>query len=158
LPLWQRFAVSTVIAVALLVAMVIWVDGHNTNSPTLTNPAQAVQANRYAEILTQQDQAPRSVRLSAGVAPAAALERVLRQRLASQIAGGSIDGPVKLVRCAGRGSSDGRHAFSCDVSAGGVKYPFLGVVDTRARRITFCKHDVPPVPSDSVPVSSLCRV
>ena len=38
-----------------------------------------------------------------------------------------------------------------------MTYPFLGVVDPAARRITYCKRDPPPAPSDNVPVSSRCR-
>lgn len=158
LRLWQRFAISILVAVVLLAAMVAFVARHNTNSPTSTNDAAQVQANRDAEILIEQDQAPRSTRLSRGLAPAAALEQAIHAHLAGKIAAGAISGPLKRARCRASGpTAPGRRGFSCSVVAGSVAYPFLGVVDTAARRITFCKRDPPPVPSDNVPVSRRCR-
>ena len=86
LALWQRFALAGLIAVVLLVAMVIFIDHNNTNSNPSLNETAEVRANREAEILVRQDQAPHTVRLVSGLAPAAALERVLHARMASQIA------------------------------------------------------------------------
>jgi hypothetical protein len=42
------------------------------------------------------------------------------------------------------------------VESAAVSYPFLGVVDLRAKQITYCKRDPPPVPSENIPVSSRC--
>ncbi len=160
LALWQRYVVSLGIAGVLLAVMVVFVARHNTNSPTSTNEAAAIQANRDAEILVSQDQAPRSLRLKPGLSPAAALRKAIRARMANQIAAGAIEGPLSHVRCRATGPSGGagsRHAFRCTVVAGSVSYPFLGVVDTAARRVTYCKRDPPPVASDSVPISARCR-
>lgn len=158
LPLWARFTLASVIAAALLVAMILFVDRHNTNAPTSTNVQAAVQANRDAEILISQDQAPRSVRLAAGVSPAVALAHAVHARMARQIAVGTIDGPLGRSRCVATSASVGsRHAYRCTVVAGSVTYPFLGVVDTSARRVTYCKRDAAPVPSESVPISRRCR-
>jgi hypothetical protein len=44
------------------------------------------------------------------------------------------------------------------VVANGQGYRFLGVVDTAAHRITYCKHDEPPVPGEDIPVSRRCSV
>ena len=156
--MWERFALALFVASALMVAMVIFVSGHNTNSPTSTNPAAAVAANREAEILVAQDQAPRTVRLATGLAPDTGLKRVIHTRMAKQVNGGSLSGPVGRVRCRGVGSATGpRQAFACTIIAGGVTYPFLGVVDTSRRQITYCKRDQPPVATDNVPVSARCR-
>jgi hypothetical protein len=158
LALWQRYVVSLGVAGVLLAVMVVFVARHNTNAPTSTNEAAAVQANRDAEILVSQDQAPRTLRLAPGLTPAAALEKGIRARMAKQIAAGAIDGPLTHVRCRPTRSGAGsRHAFSCTVVAGSVSYPFLGVVNTAARRVTYCKRDPPPVASDSVPISRRCR-
>jgi hypothetical protein len=158
LALWQRYVVSLLVAGALLAVLVVFVAGHNTDAPTSTNEAAAVQANRDAEILISQDQAPRSLRLTPGLAPAAALGKAIHARMAKQIAAGAIDGPLSDVRCRPTGSGAGsRQAFRCTVLAGSVSYPFLGVVDTAARRVTYCKRDPPPVASDSVPISRRCR-
>ena len=81
--------------------MVIFVDNNNTNSNPSLNESAEVRANREAEILVKQDQAPRTVRLGRGVAPAAALERVLHAWMASQISHGAIDGPLKAAKCSG---------------------------------------------------------
>jgi hypothetical protein len=157
-PLWQRFALSLFVAAVLVVAMVLYVNGHNTNSPTSTNPAAAVQANRDAEILIAQDQAPRSAILARGQSPAAGLERSVHARMAGQVKAGSIDGALHPARCHAVGSrTASRRPFSCSIVAGGVTYPFLGVVDTARRRITYCKRDQPPVASDDIPVSARCR-
>jgi hypothetical protein len=37
-----------------------------------------------------------------------------------------------------------------------VGYDFLGVVDPKARRLTYCKRDPPPAASDNVRVSRRC--
>ncbi|MGH3610673.1 MAG: hypothetical protein ACRDRD_21675 [Pseudonocardiaceae bacterium] len=157
-PMWQRFALSLFVAAALVVAMVLYVNGHNTDSPTSTNPAAAVQANRDAEILIAQDQAPHSGSLVRGQSPAAGLERSVHAQMAAQIKAGSIDGPLHRARCHPVKSTPGpRQAFSCSIVAAGVTYPFLGVVDTTERRITYCKLDQPPVASHDIPVSAGCR-
>jgi hypothetical protein len=158
LPLWARLALAAVIAVVLLVAMVLYVRGNNTDSPKSTNPAQAVEANREAEILVEQDQAPHAVRWPSAVAPAAAITQVVRADMERRIAGGAISGPLQRVGCRHSGGSATRQAFSCTILTGSVSYPFLGVVDTAKRRITYCKRDPPPVPSDNIPVSPSCRV
>jgi hypothetical protein len=157
LPLWQRFALAGVIAVVLLVAMVIFIDNNNTNSNPSLNEAGEVRANREAEILVKQDQAPHSIRLERGVAPAAALERALHARMAAQVADGVIDGPLRAAKCTATGAaSGGRRPFSCTIVVGQVTYPFVGVVDVSARQVTYCKRDPPPAPSDNVPVSARC--
>jgi hypothetical protein len=153
--LWQRYALSGVIAVVLMIALVIYVNGHNTDSPPRTNPAAAVQANREAETLVGQDQAPHVTHLRAGLSPRAALVLVLRADMSRRISRGGIDGPIQRTACHATGVGAGT-AFSCVVEAGHVNYPFLGVVDRAAHRITYCKRDPPPAPSDNVPVSRRC--
>ena len=69
---------------------------------------------------------------------------------------GIIDGPLGRIACRRTGDTPGRRAFKCTAVAGGVSYPFLGVVDLRARRVTYCKRDEPPVPSLNIPVSRRC--
>jgi hypothetical protein len=158
-PLWQRYAVSLVIAAVLLAIMVVWVSGHNTDSgPTNNNPAGAVRANHEAQVLVSEDQAPHTARLPSGVAAGPGLERVLHARVAAEVRGGAIAGPVKAAECRTTGVRSGASVgFRCMVNSGSVNYPFLAAVDTAVRRITYCKRDPPPVPSETVPVSSRCR-
>jgi hypothetical protein len=158
LKLWERYALAGVIAVALIVAMILFVERHNTNSPTSTNPAAQVQANRDAEILVAQDQAPRAAPLAARVAAATAIARVVHARMAQEIASGAISGPLGPAHCVATGTAGPRTGFTCRVVAGNVSYPFLGVVDIRTGTVTYCKRDAPPTPSDNVPVSARCRV
>jgi hypothetical protein len=159
LPLWQRYAVSLLVAALLVAALIIWVSGHNTDSaPTNANPAAAVRANREARVLVAQDQAPHSAVLPARLPARAGLERVLHARIAAQVRSGAIAGPLKRARCRPSGARVGlRVGFSCTVDSGSVNYPFLAAVDTARRRVTYCKRDPPPVPSETVPVSSDCR-
>ncbi|MGO9820591.1 MAG: hypothetical protein ACLPTJ_08065 [Solirubrobacteraceae bacterium] len=157
LPLWARFALTIAVTLALLVPGVIYVNNHNTNSNPSLNEASEVRANREAEILVAEDQAPHSLQLAAGEKPAVAVEHAIRHRIASQISAGAIDGPLQRTSCRASGSRPGgRVAFSCEVVADSVTYPFLGVVDTRVRRVTYCKRDPPPAPTDNVPVSPRC--
>lgn len=155
-PLWLRFTLAGVLTVAALVALVLYVDHHNTDSPPSTNPAAEVQANREAEILVAQDQAPHVAGLPAGASPPAAMRMAVRGFVTRQIFLGSLGGPLRRVGCTAAGTRVARRGFRCSVSAGGVRYGFLGVVDLRARRVTYCKRDPPPAPSDNVAVSRRC--
>jgi uncharacterized iron-regulated membrane protein len=157
LPLWSRFVLAAAVAVGLLVVMVLFVEANNTNTNPSLNEASEVRANREAELLVAQDQAPHVVSLAAGAAPALALERAVHARMAAQVARGAIEGPLQAARCRLRAPATGAgRRYSCTVVAAGVTYPFLGVVDPRAHRLTYCKRDPPPLPSDNVPVSRRC--
>ncbi len=157
-PLWLRFALALLIATALMVAMVRFVTTNNTDYNPRTNLAVAARANRDAEILIAQDQAPRGAILPRGLAPAAGLEQAIHRRLSIQVGRGGIAGPLMAAHCRSAGPAAGaRRPFRCTIESGGVVYPYSGVVATETRRITFCKRDPPPVASDSVPISPLCR-
>lgn len=157
IPLWQRFVLAGLITVGLVVALVLYVEHHNTDSPPSTNPAGEVAANREAEILVAQDQAPRTARVGPGEPPRAALTRAVRADMSHRINSGALEGPLQHLQCRAVGSSGAaRQAFSCNVRAGSVNYQFLGVVDRATRRVTYCKRDPPPAPSDNVPVSPRC--
>jgi hypothetical protein len=145
------------IGAALIVLLVRFVQHNSGTSPANESPAAAVRANREAEILVAQDQAPRVVRLGIGVAPAAALEHATRADIARLIAQGTINGPLGRSTCTPTGTlATSARAFGCTVVAANFNYQFVGVVDTLTRRITFCKRDPPPVPSQNVPVSPRC--
>lgn len=138
--------------------MVLFVSAHNSDSNPQTNLAAAAQANRDAEILIAQDQAPRRGVLPRGITPAVGLERAIHRRLSAQVRQGGISGPLTAAHCHPVGPAAAtRRAFRCTIESGGVVYPYLGVVAINARRVTFCKRDPPPVASDSVPISPLCR-
>jgi hypothetical protein len=156
LPLWARWVISLSVSAALLVALVEFVDHHNTDSLATENPRAAIRANREAEIIVAQDQAPHVVKLRSGTLPRAALRRTVAAEMARRIAAGQVSGPVQHTTCARTGGRAVTPAFRCTVDAAGVNYEFLGVVDVGARRVTYCKRDVPPVPSQSIAVSRRC--
>jgi hypothetical protein len=151
--------VSISVAVTILIVIVRFVSTHNNDQPAqANNPAALAQANAVGEIIVRQDQAPHVARLRAGVTPAAAVDATVRAFVAAQVARGIVDGPVRRSACIALKRHGDRQAqpFRCAVIAGGVGYPFLAVVDVRAKRITYCKQDAPPVPSETIPVSRRC--
>jgi hypothetical protein len=156
-PLWLRWALSLGVGAALVVALVLFVDDHNSDSLATVSPAAAVRANREDEIVVAQDQAPHVVSVRSGTAPLAAIKRAVRTEMASGIAKGELGGPLQRTTCTPAGSSTAaRRAFRCTATASNVNYQFVGVVDVDARRLTYCKRDAPPVPSQNVPVSPRC--
>jgi hypothetical protein len=156
-PLWLRWALSLTVAAALIIALVLFVDHHNSDGLAPESPAAAVRANREDEIVVAQDQAPHGAQVPARTAPLAAIERAVRAETAQEIAKGELDGPLQRTRCTPTGSSTAtRRAFRCTVTANDVNYQFDGVVEVRARRLTYCKRDEPPVPSQNIPVSPRC--
>lgn len=157
LALWKRFALALTVAAALMIAMVVFVSGHNTDANTSTNVTTAARANRDAEILIAQDQAPHTARLARGFSASAGVSHELHSVLARQAAAGAIAGPVGRARCRSVGAeTSARRAFDCSIVAASVSYPYAAVVQTAARRITFCKRDAPPAPSERVPLSPRC--
>jgi hypothetical protein len=141
------------VAAALLLALVLFVEHHNTNGPASTNKNAEVRANREAEVLVAQDERPRVVSLPGATAARAGLVRAVRGDMSRRVLDGSIVGPLQRVRCR---RSRARGAFSCTAVAASVNYDYLGVVDTPADQVTYCRRDPPPVPSQNIPVSPRC--
>ena len=159
LPLWARFLLAGLVGLAALVAMIVYVSSHNTDSPAQTNPAAAVQANRDAEILVARDQAPHAGSPPRGLTPAAAMTAAVHADMRRRISSGSVPGPLQRLRCRPSDPVRGaRQAFSCTALAASVNFLFVGVVDRTRRRVTYCKRDPPPAPSDDIPVSRRCRL
>jgi hypothetical protein len=145
------------VGLVLIVLLVRFVQHNSGTAPSNESPAAAVRLNREAEILVAQDQAPRIGRLGAGVAAASALQLATQADIARLIAQGAINGPLGHSTCTPTGTrATTARAFRCTVVAANFNYQFVGVVDTRTRRITFCKRDPPPVPSANIPVSPRC--
>jgi hypothetical protein len=157
-PLWLRWVLSVLVAVVVLILVVRFVDTHNSDATASQSPAAEAQANREGEIVVAQDQAPHVAALKAGVVPAAGIAHAVRADINHQINQGILNGPLQRTRCSALRPRAGALPFSCTVVAANVNYPFLGVVDVRARRITYCKRDPPPVPTENIPVSRRCQV
>jgi hypothetical protein len=152
--MWARWVLSFAVAAALLVGLVVFVDANdNPNAPAPQNPSAVIRANREAETLVAQDQAPHAVAVPPGLDARAGVERAVRGDMTQRIRTGEIEGPLGDVRCVGAG---GRSAFSCTATVADVNYDYLGVADLGARSVTFCRRDPAPVPSQTVPVSRRC--
>ena len=42
--------------------------------------------------------------------------------------------------------------------SGNVNYPFVGVFTEDQAALTYCKRDLPPIPSENIPVSARCTL
>lgn len=156
--MWARWVLSFAVAAALLVALVLFVNAHNTDSLASQSPAALARANREAEIVVAQDQQPHVLRLRSAVPPRAALVAVVRADINGRIESGGIDGTLQRVSCLNRGSRAGSLGFACVATVDNVNYRFAGVVDAPARQLVYCRRDVPPVPSQPIPLSPRCEV
>lgn len=156
-PLWLQWVLSIAVAVAAIFALVRFVQSSTNNQLTTENAAGVQQQNQEAEALVAEDQAPHVVRLPAHTAPRTALNRAIRADMTTLVGDGALDGPLQRSSCAPAGTpGKAGQRFSCTVSAAGVSYPFVGVVDARAHTVVYCKRDPPPVPSQNVPLSPRC--
>lgn len=157
-PMWARWVLSFGVGAVLLVALIVFVDHHNTDSPPSQNLAAQTRANREAELVVERDQAPQVTRLASGLSARAGMVHAVRATMSGLIARGIVDGSLQRVRCARHGTAGSdRLGFSCVATANDVNYDFVGVVDVPARRLTYCKRDVPPLPSMNIPVSARCE-
>jgi hypothetical protein len=156
-PIWMRWALSLGVAAVLAVALILFVSHHNDNLLAHESPKAAERANRLAEIVVSQDQAPHRARLAAG-ASRGAVARAIRRDMTVRIAKGQAGAPLQGVRCTTVGTRASDTGYRCRATAAGVGYPYQAVLDRRTRALTFCKHDAPPVPSMNIPVSPRCRL
>ena len=155
-PMWAKWVLSFGVGAVLLVALIIYVDHHNSDSPPSNNLAAQTRANREAELVVERDQAPHVIALAPGESAHDRMIRVVRTTMSALVSEGVVDGPVQHVRCTARGTGD-RVGLSCVATADDVNYDFVGAASLPAHRLTYCKRDEPPVPSMSVPVSPRCR-
>ncbi|MGH2892003.1 MAG: hypothetical protein ACRDPM_01870 [Solirubrobacteraceae bacterium] len=154
--MWAKFALSLGVAAILLVALIIFVNHNNTDSNRALTPAEQAKVNREAALVVAQDQAPRVVMLARGESPRAGFVRAVHATMSGLVSKGVIDGPLQRVRCRRHGGGASRLGFTCVATANNVNYDFVGVVTMPARRLTYCKRDAPPVPSQNIPVSTRC--
>jgi hypothetical protein len=156
-PMWLRWALSLGVAAVLAVALIVFVSHHNDNLLAHESPKAAERANREAEIVVSQDQAPHVVTLAAG-ASLTAVTRAIRHDMTARIASGQAVAPLQHAGCVAAGRRASEVGYRCRATAAGVVYPYQAVLDRRTRTLTFCKHDAPPVPSMNIPVSPRCRL
>lgn len=157
IPLGVRWGVSLLIGAAVVVAIVIFVSGHNDNGLAHVSTKAERQENEQAQVLIGHDQAPRTVALTSAGAAQSALEAGVRAEMRHRIAIGNVDGPLQGVSCGVSGHDGAKTGYHCIAKAADVSYPFLAVADAGTHRIAFCKKDFPPSPSENIPVSPRCR-
>ncbi len=150
---------SLTVAAALVIAVVVFVEGAGSQLPGTPAPpisrAAIVEQNREADALVSQDQAPRVATLKAGVAPAGGATAAVTAAITRELRAGAITGRLQGSSCTLTATaSAARRAFRCRVEVGNVYYPFDAVVV--GRTVTYCKRDYPPVPSMNIPVSARC--
>jgi hypothetical protein len=154
-PMWARWVLSFGVAALLAVGLIVFVNHHNGNGLASESPKATERANREARIVVSQDQAPHVVRLAAGVSRAA-VDQAIRHDMTVRIGKGQAGAPLQHVRCTATGNRASATGYRCRATAAGVGYPYQAVADRATRKLTFCKHDAPPVPSMNIPVSRRC--
>ena len=155
-PMWAKWVLSFGVGAILLVALIIYVNHNNSDSPPSNNLAGQTRANREAEVVVERDQAPHVIRLAPGTSAHDRMVRAVRASMSALVSRGIIDGPLQRVRCTTHGAGD-RLGLSCVATAADVNYDFVGAATLRAHRLTYCKRDQPPVPSMNIPVSRRCQ-
>jgi hypothetical protein len=156
-PMWLRWVVSLAVGAALLVGLIAWVSHHNGNGLATESPKAAARANREAEIVVSQDQAPRVVTVAHG-ASRVAIVHAIRRDMLTRISEDDAGAPLQRVSCTRIGARGSRHGYRCVAVSAGVNYPYQAVLNSAEHTLTFCKHDAPPVPSQNIPVSPRCRL
>jgi hypothetical protein len=159
-PLWARWLLTIFAFAVLTLAAVVFVHAHSegTSTPTKSEREAEVEANREGNIVVEEDQAPHTARLGAGVATLTALEGSISHDARGRVRSGNLTGPFQSVHCEAKGTAGANQAFRCSVRAGGVAYPYLAVLNRHTRQLTWCKIDPPPASgAPEVPVSARCR-
>jgi hypothetical protein len=160
-PLWARWLLTILAFAVLILAVTIVVhdSSEGSSAPTRSEREAEVEANREGNVVIEEDQAPHTASLRSGASPRVGLEIAIGADARNRIHTGALTGPLRSAHCGPAGPPHaGRRAFHCTVNAGGIAYPYLGVIDEPTRQLTWCKLDPPPVGGTSgVPVSPRCR-
>jgi hypothetical protein len=158
-PLWARWLLAGVVAVAVLAGIVIAVTSAGPEGSTSEAGAEA-EINRIADTTISEDEAPQFASLAAGAAPASALERAIESNVRRRIAEHELTGPPQGVTCrASAPASAGRRPYRCTARSAGIAYPFLAIADERRQRLAWCKIDPKPAEGagPEIPISASCR-
>jgi hypothetical protein len=156
--LWMRWAISITVGVAVIAALVVFVESNNGNSEANGSAKSLERENQEARIIVGADQVPHTAPLKHGQSVPAGFVAAVRADIRHRLKTGNIQGRVQKVGCHRSGARGGRVAYSCIAQVQNVKYPFVGVATASSKRITYCKRDAPPIPTENIPVSPRCRL
>jgi hypothetical protein len=156
--LWMRWAISIAVGVVVIAALVVFVESNNSNSQANSSAKSLERENREAQVIVGADQVPHAVTLAPGQSVPDAFVAAVRADIRHRLKTGNIQGRVQKIDCRRSGARGGRVAYSCVAQVQNVKYPFVGVYTAKSKRIAYCKRDVPPLPSENIPVSPRCRL
>jgi hypothetical protein len=156
--LWMRWAISITVGVAVIAALVVFVEHNNNNSEAKGSAKSLERENQEAQIIVGADQMPHTVKLRSGQSVPAEFVAAVRADIRHRLKTGNIQGRVQKIDCHRSGARSGRIAYSCVAQVQNVKYPFVGVFTAQSKRITYCKRDLPPLPSENIPVSARCTL
>ncbi len=158
-PIWARWALGSLLALAAIASVVVAIHRAGPEGPTSEAGAEA-EINRISDIAIAEDQAPHIASLPAGSSPAIALEQAIASDVRKRIADELLTGPLQSVTCAVSGAaSTGRDPYRCAVRSAGISYTFLAVVNEGRKRITWCKVDPPAVDGTGpeIRISASCQ-
>jgi hypothetical protein len=156
--LWMRWAVSILVGVGVVAALIAFVEHNNSNSEASQSPKSLARENQEAQVIVGADQRPHTVTLAGGQSVQAGLVAAIRGDIRHRVRTGNIQGRVQKIDCHRSGARSGRVAYHCVAQVEHVKYPFVGVFTAKSKRISYCKRDLPPVRSENIPVSRRCRL
>ena len=157
-PLWARWTFWLLVGAALVAALVVFVNHNNNNSLAHISSKAVAQETRQARIVVGQDQAPHTAKLASAADPRPAVTVAVRANLRHRRKKGTIEGQLESVACRQSGRRGARLGFHCTALVSHARYPYLAVADPGAHRLVYCKRDLPPVPSENIPVSARCRL
>ena len=127
-PLWARWLLTIFAFAVLILAAVVFVHDHSegTSAPTKSEREAEVEANREGNVVIEEDQAPHTARLGAGVATLIALERCDLRRRARPDPVRKPHGAISERALRSEGRCGANRAFRCTVRAAGVELPLPG--------------------------------
>jgi hypothetical protein len=156
--LWVRWTIAITVGVAAVVALVVFVEHNNNNSEAKASTKALEREARQAQAIVGADQAPRTFVVKTGQPLRQAFTAAVRSDIKHRIETGNVQGRLQRIDCRHTGTQAGRVAYRCVVEVQNVNYPFVGVYAKATNRIIYCKRDLPPIPSESIPVSAKCTL
>lgn len=155
-PLWARWVLSLAVVAVALIALVRFVETHNSVGLAVQSPQALARQQRQDDILTAQDQAPHVVVLASAKQRWKLATAVVAADMNAKLQRGLIDGTLQGVRCRAAGRHGDRLGLSCVAVAADVNYDYALVAQPRVHRLVWCRRDAPPIPNQPIPLNPRC--